>query len=75
MQDFMCVRRGWRGKFLGLYLLTFHPPADVKDKQHVRKDIKNFGSELVQMSASLLTLLTIASLNKGNNASSTLGIL
>lgn len=48
----------------GLLFLTFYPPADVKDKQCVRKDIKNFGSELVQMFASLLTMLQIASLKK-----------
>lgn len=54
----------FRVYYFGLLFLTFYPPADVKDKQCVRKDIKNFGSELVQMFASLLTMLPIASLKK-----------
>lgn len=52
------------GYCFGLLFLTFYPPADMKDKQCVRKDIKIFRSELVQMSASLLTMLPIASLKK-----------
>lgn len=46
------------------FFLTFYPPADVKDKQCVRKDINSFGSELVQMPTSLLIMLPIASLKK-----------
>lgn len=57
----MCMHGGGRDGLLGLLFLIFYPTADVKDKC-VRKDIRNFGSELVQMSESLLTLLLIASL-------------
>lgn len=68
-----CVHRGY---CFALFFLTFYPLADLKDKQCVRKDIKNFGSELVQMSVFLLTVLPIASLKKEkNNAPSTLETL
>jgi len=53
-----------RGCSFGFLFLTFYPPADVKNKQCVRKDMKYFGLEIVQMSASLLTVLTIVILKK-----------
>lgn len=64
MQDFVSVCAHGVLLCFTLLFLTFYPPADLKDKKCVIKDIKNFGSELVQMSVFLLTVLPIASLKK-----------